>query len=652
MTDFQPTAPDLQGAGAIGDSLSYVYSIEGTRHPQVQRVSVTLSQTRPNGPEMVVLKMAGQVLGERHSLAEKIQTLLQPPPAESPRVVDNLVTALTTWAHERNISPQAAIRDLSAEVSPLESLSLGLSFTTPQDPHTVRDRLTQLRTKATLYSSAGLADVAEHIPGPKILVGFDVRGVSEANRVGLGQSGVDALFSGLSELARKEFGDIPFEMFRLGGDEFAIVVEARGDKASISLAAIERFRIAAMKRREELVPLESKLAAEAEYRLEIRTRMRAIFAECSAPSANFHKEYLLHLINEYGDRLNPSAFRACLDTRNGEFDAGKLTLLAALSDTANSAFPRQRQVLNFIGAAICISERPSADEISQALASIDQQVHRLKESSGDGRFLLLEPTPYIKVRAASKNLIQSVEGANEALNKARQVLADGETLTSIEQVHAIIHQNNQNAMDPEIGPAARVLRLGLLMETSIRHILPITEPRDYSWFEVRLEPFGPLNNQLGSDRADEIFRVMARNLRALYPDALFVRRNGGNLVILTPAADSPIDLRKIEHTINQTICSASGHYYERATVEHEIRQALRRFISAREEPADLPDAPDGTSRSNLSDERALAETIVAEHQELPIRMEMVSEPQKIILSPNESFRALFEKMLPNESSPH
>ncbi|MBN8551006.1 MAG: hypothetical protein J0M12_16955, partial [Deltaproteobacteria bacterium] len=132
----------------------------------------------------------------------------------------------------------------------------------------------------------------------------------------------------------------------------------------------------------------------------------------------------------------------------------------------------------------------------------------------------------------------------------------------------------------------------------------------------------------------DIFRVMSREMRELYPHAVLVRRNGGNLVVLTPNAGKLADLEDFERRVNNVMTGASGDRYERAVAEHEQRVALREFFGLVEEKG----------RAAVANATVAAADIRSAYQTLPIRVEFVSDPVKVTLQAHQTFGELFESL--------
>jgi len=617
--------------GQVGNEFTYAATITPTRDPAIQEVQVNLARIDSNMCEKVVLLLAGPVERTRTTLPQEIETLIRGTENQS-GTVDEVVDRVTAWAKAEQIRPHATVREFSSTSVPLDELVQGLDFTTPQNPIDVKDRLTQFRGKSAFNSHEAMAKLNETISGEKLLFGFDVRGVGEANRVGLGKEAVDTFFSHLGTIAKESLGSLNHEVIRLGGDEFAIVLQDRGDE---SIAAVKRFNASAMQLRDKLLVIDDPRVQDAELRLAIRGKMRALFSENYTLEVTSREDYIEKLLLTV-PLAHQAELREKAATPDGHIDSGKLTLMIATQglDIEKETEACDRRVLDFVGAIVKIGMNPDSEFMSEALATIDKITHNLKERPQSSADELHELDPQVHIRAATRRSIQAVDEVSKEFEASLQDLSKKQSFSGLDGIHAIIKQNNMNATDPEIGYENKVLRLGLVHDFTIGQILPVSFPCHYDCFEVRLEPFGPLNNQLGSDRADDIYRAMAREIREMYPDAVLIRRNGGNLVVLTPQAEDFRNLQDFEQKINNVMTSASGNRYQRAVAEHEQRQALRGYFEASDKIA-TPTKP-----------FEIAEDIRSAYQRLPIRMELVSTPVKVQLESRQTFGQLIQSLFP------
>lgn len=466
----------------------------------------------------------------------------------------------------------------------------------------VRDERTGFRGKAALLSERSIAEINAAIPGPKILLFGDVKGMGPASKAGLDRE-IDALLASQPDIIRESFGDVQLVPLRPGGDEFAFILP----DTPAARAGMQRYE-AAMRERKAAAfeghpdPVIREKTVEAQRVAGIRTAMRKLqadFKESLPKGAPFRlADYRDWLVRERGVTLPSGAKQLDLARQ-----VGLLERVIVEGGTHTD------EVMGMSWSAVKLPETMTTSDVARAMGEADIRVHADKKA---GRMGNLEP---VDVSATTLDKAGDIAERTAFARREREYrqLTEGAPDSS-EALRAETRDRLRDVLfgDPAV---AGVMRLDFVRSQSAAEIFKIVEPTRMRRVRVDVKGAGAINNNAGYTAFDQLFREITETIAARHPDAVKIRVNGGAQDIYLP-----------EHA---TLAAAT---------QDELRAKLTTFL--REQPhadAVLAEATQRQALKELLDGIPLADTLY----DVPL-VDVVTDTSRVIeIHPSQTLDSLY-----------
>ncbi len=399
-----------------------------------------------------------------------------------------------------------------------------------------RDTLTKFHTKGILLSEEGTAKISKEIPGKKLLCIFDFNHMGLPNKFGLRRRLNDFL-SIFPEIQKKVFDDFPQEIVRFGGDEFCIIIP---DEAA-AISKLKLFFTELEKQRKKFLPEADEKVKLVMQFAKIRSLMRKLRSDfliiCKQKKKDFDLEGFVAFLKakleheKLTEEVISQKFR--LEQRIG-FMQKQLALGHAKNEKESVVVPS--------GIIFEIDEKLTPRDILNAFFQSDEIIsQRQRAGVRDIDFTPITLKKESLAREALFELQNWQEYESEYLSLKKQLeTASPQEKEELQQKIRFLQWS-----DPVV---QGVFRLNLCAGAKIREIFPIKKPTEYQALIFRLSGFGAINNNLGYEMADQIFRSMTEIAQEYFPKAVFMRSNGGKLTVFLPVKD-------FSESVFETVCT-------------------------------------------------------------------------------------------------
>lgn len=460
-----------------------------------------------NAGELLEIKISSE--GSRPinvRLISKLKDLIESCPAVPERFINEVASLLTS---------QTA-----------RSLSASLQYHS-KDLAEVTDTATGFSLKSLILDQEALNRVSRRIPGEKLLTYIDFNHMKIPNQFGLSKQ-VDEFIKELPALFAQSFeGKGEYEVVRLGGDEFLIICEDTEE----SLNAVNQAQKAISSLRDKMFPISDPKVSLAERVAALREEERMLsyeyWSKTHSGSVEEFGQWMIEEKSREGQRRMLE--NAAANPHTLQFVLSMLAIVRREDRNEHSATARL-PILSASMASGKIGTELSPQNILALVSKLSEKVgERKRDPEVDlNTVFKFDPqhdfasTQQLSELAAYTERVLRSEQLCQELRASLNLRAQAETLKAIREIEAA---------DPAV---PSVMRFNQITKRRAADFLQLTHSKMYLAIEFDVLGYGAINNVLGADVADDVYRNVAAIAQKRLPASVSIRVGGGGLVMLIP----------------------------------------------------------------------------------------------------------------------
>lgn len=465
-----------------------------------------------------------------------------------------------------------------------------------QHPTEILDERTKLPTRAVINSKTALSKISQDIPGEKVFVGLDFNNMGPANKKIAGElfapenpkgyghmsEEVNKLLASIKKAAKKTLGSDAV-LVRMGGDELGIIIGHDSKNPRETLEKVASFVNAVEDYRDSIFKMSDPRVKAAELLSLVRREMRKVFQEVKTEMQDdFGHDGYFRILEQklakegYSQDEIAAIKESSKNSNNSRLSSGDLVLAIARRRIEKRGINVDERPVSIMGlsvGAVKVGRDLDPQTMYRAIAETDRQIHDAKE--GKGTLTSIGSIPdSIVLRASDEEAILGTEKVEKLYSDALNELKSAEYEVSSVKNKFI----KACCTDPS---SSGNLRYGLVSPFRAKDVFSLSEPKKMLFIEPDITAFGAINNQLGSTRADELFRKFANIAKEHFDTEVRIRDSGGGLIIVVNNRAKFDDLNStieaMRHQMNELLAKelgreAKGNY--RVFAEYELRRSL------------------------------------------------------------------------------